>query len=109
MEKNIIKNYKKFVAISLTDADSISISVKHKSGQAAAKYTNFLMEAARKLIEFENEKETERRLSYLSETLADIHVDVEKSQQNLKEYALKNSALAQENFISGSLKLDELE
>lgn len=108
VEKNIIKNYKKFVAISLTDADSISISVKHKSGQAAAKYANFLMEAARKLIEFENEKETERRLSYLSETLADALVDVEKSQQNLKEYALKNSALAQENFISGSLKLDEL-
>ena len=42
VEKNIIKNYKKFVAISLTDADSISISVKHKSGQAAAKYANFL-------------------------------------------------------------------
>ena len=48
------------------------------------------------------------RLTYLSETLADSLQDMEKAQQKLKDFALKNSALAEENFISGSLKLDEL-
>ena len=30
------------------------------------------------------------------------------AQENLKNFALENSALAQENFISGSLKLNEI-
>ena len=34
--------------------------------------------------------------------------EMEVAQQNLKEFALRNSALAQENFISDSLKLDEI-
>ena len=50
----------------------------------------------------------ELRLSYLSETLADALQEMETAQKNLKEYALKNSAMARENFMSGSLKLDEL-
>ena len=36
--------------------------------------------------------------------LADALQDMEKAQENLKNYALKNSAMAQENFISGSLQ-----
>ena len=48
------------------------------------------------------------RLNYLSETLADALQEMEKAQKNLKDYALENSAMAQENFISDSLKLDEI-
>ena len=66
------------------------------------------MDYTRTLVETENRKAQELKLSYLSETLADALQDMEAAQQNLKEYALKNSALAQENFISGSLKLDAL-
>ena len=33
---------------------------------------------------------------------------MEQAQKNLKIYALENSAMAQENFISDSLKLDEI-
>ena len=33
---------------------------------------------------------------------------MERSQENLKNYALENSAMAQENFISDSLKLDDI-
>ena len=33
---------------------------------------------------------------------------MERAQKNLKNYALENSAMAQENFISDSLKLDQI-
>ena len=46
-----------------------------------------------------------RRLSYLSETLADALQDMERAQEKLKDYNLENSALAQENFISVSYTL----
>ena len=59
------------------------------------------MEEVKQLVEFESDKEQELRLTYLSETLADALQDMEEAQKNLKQYALENSALAQENFISG--------
>ena len=66
------------------------------------------MEEIRKLVESESREAQEHRLLYLSETLADALQDMEKAQKNLKNYALKNSAMAQENFISGSLQLNEI-
>ena len=47
-------------------------------------------------------------MNYLSGTLADALQDMEKAQQDLNNYSLENSALAQEIFITDSLKLDEL-
>ena len=64
------------------------------------------MEEVKILVEENSKPRT--RLNYLSETLADALQEVEKSQENLKNYSLKNSALAQENFISDSLTLDQL-
>ena len=48
-----------------------------------------------------------RQLNYLSETLADALQEMEVAQANLKNYTLKNSSLAQENFITDTLKLDD--
>ena len=64
-----------------------------------------VMEQIRNLIKSEDAM-AETWLSYLSETLADTTRN--DCSKNLKEYALKNSAMARENFMSGSLKLDEL-
>ena len=86
----------------------ISIAVTHKEPKLAANYANSIMEQIRNLIESEDAMAQELRLSYLSETLADALQEMETAQKNLKEYALKNSAMARENFMSGSLKLDEL-
>ena len=47
-------------------------------------------------------------MNYLSETLADALQEMETAEENLKNYALENSALAQEIFITDSLKLDEM-
>ena len=66
------------------------------------------MEEIRNLIEKESIAEQKLRLSYLSETLADAVQDMERTQKALKDYALENSTLAQEFFLSGSLKLDDI-
>ena len=64
------------------------------------------MEEIRKMVERESDAAQALRLNYLSETRR--HSKKWKTQENLKNYALANSALAQENFISDSLKLDEI-
>ena len=66
------------------------------------------MEEIRQVAEEESEASQELRLNYLSETLADALQEMEKAQKNLKNYALENSAMAQENFLSDSLKLDQI-
>ena len=108
IEDRVITNYKKFVEIVETDSGAISLSVTHKDPILSAQYANAFMEEIRYLVETETEKSQEQKLSYLSETLADALQEMDSAQQNLKDYALQNSARAQENFISGSLKLDEL-
>ena len=65
------------------------------------------MEEIRQMVEDESNASQALRLNYLSQTLADALQDMEKAQENLKNYALENSAMAQENFISDSLKLDQ--
>ena len=66
------------------------------------------MEEIGRLIEDESIAAQKLRLNYLSTTLANALQDMEFAQVNLKNFALKNSAMAQENFLSDSLKLDEL-
>lgn len=108
IEKEIITNYQKYTYAETTDSGAMSISVTHENPNSAAKYANSLMEEIRQLVERESEQEKAIRLSYLSKTLADALQDMDDAQEKLKDYALENSALAQENFISDSLKLDEL-
>ena len=47
-------------------------------------------------------------LIIFQKTLADALEDMQKAQKNLKDYALRNSTMAQENFIADSLKLDKI-
>lgn len=108
IENNIIQNFKQNVFFEKTKSGTIKILVTHVSPEKAANYANNFMEEIRLLVKDEKNKDQDVRLTYLSETLADALQDMEQAQEELKNYALKNSALAQENFISGSLKLDEI-
>ena len=104
----VIKSYKENVKFDETDGGAISITLKHADPNKASEYTNAIMEDIRRLVQNESEEAQSRRLDYLSQTLADSLQEMETAQENLKNYALQNSALAQENFISDSLKLDEI-
>ena len=108
IENNVISGFNSAVEIKEKDSGALVISVTHNNAQKASEYANAFMEEIRKLVESESREAQEHRLLYLSETLADALQDMEKAQENLKNYALKNSAMAQENFISGSLQLNEI-
>ena len=114
LEKNaIVDNYvigtfRNNIKLSETKGGAIKISVTHVDPQKASYYANNIMEKMRQLVEEESSASQTLRLNYLSETLADALQEMEEAQKNLKNYALKNSALAQENFISDSLKLDQI-
>ena len=105
-ENNVLKNYRENVVFELTDGGAIQIIVTHGS-EKASNYANNFMEEIRQMVEQESNESLSLRLNYLSETLADALQEMELAQENLKNYALKNSAMAQENFISDSLKLDQ--
>ncbi len=108
IENNVLNSYRENVVFELTDGGAIEISVSHIDSQKASYYANGFMEEIRQMVEEENIAYQELRLNYLSETLADAIQDMEKAQKNLKNYALENSAMAQENFIADSLKLDQI-
>ena len=108
IESNVLRNYRKNILFRTTNNGSIEILVTHIDPQKASFYANNFMEEIRKIVEEESAAATALRLNYLSETLADAIQEMEKAQKNLKNYALENSAMAQENFISDSLKLDQI-
>ena len=108
IENNVLKNYRQNVVFELTEGGAIGISVTHIDPEKASYYANGLMEEIRQLVEKESAASQALRLNYLSETLADALQDMENAQENLKNYALENSAMAQENFISDSLALDQI-
>ena len=108
IENNIINNYRKNVKLKKTDGGAIIISVTHNDPKKAAEYANNFMEEIQNLVENESIAAQTLRLNYLSEILADALQEMDKAQENLKNYALENNAMAQENFISDSLKLDQL-
>ncbi len=108
IENNVIENYRKNVLFNVTDSGAIVISVTHIDPQKASSYANNFMEEIRKMVEQESNASQALRLNYLSETLAGALQDMEEAQEDLKNYALENSAMAQENFISDSLKLDDI-
>ena len=108
VEHNVTETYREYVDFQETDAGAISIAVTHEDPAKAADYANGFMIELKQLVERESAAAKSRRLNYLSETLADALQEMDRAQKNLKDYALENSALAQTNFISGSLKLDEI-
>lgn len=108
IENNVIKNYKENVKFGTTNSGSITISVTHLDPKKASAYANTFMEEIRLLVEGESFTAQRFRLDYLSETLADALQEMEAAQENLKVYALQNSTMAQENFITDSLKLDQI-
>ena len=108
IERNILDNYRSNVKFEKSQSGSVSILVTHVNFQKSSKYANDLLEEIRRLVEEEAKNAQNLRLSYLSETLADALQEMEQAQVNLKDYTLKNSAMAKENFISDSLELDQI-
>ena len=73
----------------ITDSDAISISVTHVDPKKASDFANSLMEEMRQLVQNESDSAQELRTQLLIKTLADALQEMEETQENLKNYALK--------------------
>ena len=91
-----------------TSGGAITILFTHADPEKAASYSNELMTAITNLMETEENDKKNIRLNYLSETLANAISDMDETARNVKNYAMKNSFVAEDNFINQSLKLDKM-
>lgn len=104
----IVKKYSKSVVLDVTESGSSKIMVTHIDPQRAADIANVIMDQIISTTKNKKDKAQDEQLFYLSNTLAKALTDLEVSQSNLKEFALKNSALPLESFAAGSVQLDAL-
>ena len=107
-EHTVARNFQNNIALKKAKSGTITVLVTHTDPKAAANYANNVMKEIKLLVENESDLTQKLHMNYLSGTLADALQDMEKAQQDLNNYSLENSALAQEIFITDSLKLDEL-
>ena len=108
IEDNIVKNYIKSVMLDSTEGGALSLSVVHQDPDLAAAYANGLMAQLQALTQREENQETEERLSYLSDILADALIDLEQAQKNLSTFSVQNSVAPQTGLINDSTKLVRL-
>jgi len=106
--QGIASSYSNNVTLEETSNGSIKVKVTHMNAQRAAKIANAIMEEIITSTRNKQSTEQDQQLIYLSNTLAKALSDLELSQSNLKDFALKNSALPMESFAAGSLELDAL-
>ncbi|MDA9781144.1 Wzz/FepE/Etk N-terminal domain-containing protein [Amylibacter sp.] len=106
--QSIVSQYSTNVIMNETLEGSIEIEVTHVNPIRAAEIANVIMDEIIFHEKMKKNMEQDQQLSYLSNTLAKALSDLEISQSNLKEFALKNSALPLENFAAESFKIDAL-
>lgn len=106
--QEIVGNFTKNILVSETQGDSIKISATHESPQRAAKIANIIMDEIISYKKNRRNTQQDKQLTYLSNTLAKALTDLEISQSNLKEFALKSGSMPLESFAVGSLQLDAL-
>ena len=104
--QHIINKYKKNVSLIETKTGAAKIVVSHVNPQRAAEIANGIMDAIISNTKAEKNTKQDKRLSYLSNTLAKALGDLEISQSNLKKFTTENSALPLERFAAESLMLN---
>ena len=105
IEDNIVKNYIEYVTLDSTVGGALSLSVVHEDPNLAAAYANGLMKQLQSLTELEKNQESEQRLNYLSDILADALIDLEKAQKKLADFSMENSGSPQVSLGSDAAKL----
>ena len=108
IEDNIVKNYTENVTLDSTDGGALSVSVVHEDPNLAAAYANGLMAQLQALTQREESEQTEERLSYLADMLADALIDLEQAQKNLSTFSVQNSVAPQAGLVNDATKLVRL-
>ena len=106
VESNVIRHFEKYRVYENKTWNNYYFSYACRP-QKASNYANYIMEEIKLLVETESDTAKKLQLNYLSETLADALQEMENAEKTLKIMYWR-TALAQENFISDSLKLDQI-
>ena len=105
---HVVGSFKSNVKISETKAGAIKISVQHFDAERAAKIANHIAVKTMSLIQQEKINQSNNRLAYLSQNLADSLIRYENAEKRLKNFALSNSTASLLTFNKGSILLDDL-
>ena len=108
MWHGIIKKYKENIVLDISPKQIITIKVTHESNIRASEIANSIMEMILRADKNKIINRAQDQLDYLSNALADALSELEMAQSDLKTFALENRAQPLENFVIGSLTLDEL-
>jgi uncharacterized protein involved in exopolysaccharide biosynthesis len=106
--ESVFNSFSNLVVLNEDKTGSQSISVSHANPERAAEIANDILDLLIAELEADQEKAQTARLTYLSSSLADALQNTEKTQENLKEYALNNNMLSVQAFTSQSVALDNL-
>lgn len=106
--ENVFKSFSNLVSLNKTLSGTQSISVTHTNPERAAEIANDVLDLMIVELEAAQGKTQDARLTYLSSSLADALQNLDKTQGNLKDYALNNNMLSVQTFSSQSVALDNL-
>lgn len=96
--QGIVSNFSDSVSFDEGSAGSVTLKVTHENALRAAEIANTIMDEMISNLRDQKRGEIEKKLSYLSSTLAEALSTMERSQSKLKEFALQNSALPMQSF-----------
>ena len=106
VERQILKNFNSRIKLSETDGGALEISVTHFDPNQAAYYANSLMEIITNLVESEYQATADKKMKFLSDTLANALVELRSSQEALAEFSLENGVSLEQSLISESAELE---
>jgi len=106
--QEISKKYAQNIKLLQTSDEAIKIIVTHEKAERAAEIANVIMQEIISINSNLRDKQQDKHLSYLSNTLAKALSDLEVSQSNLKAFAMEETTLPKEGFDSESIKLERL-
>ena len=105
--RSIIKKYKKYISLEITEAKNLRLSVIHEVPERSSHIANVIMQALIKENEDKRALSSEMQLDYLSTALADAKADLEFSQNMVKDFTLENSVTSVEKFGISTIKLEQ--
>ena len=103
---SIIKKYRESIDLKITDAENINIVVKHNNPERAAEIANQIMQSIIEESVEKSKKSQNKKLDYLSLTLAESLYDLEQIQEKIKDFKINNTNIPAKGFSIASLNLE---
>ena len=104
----IVREFNNNMEIDVARNKTITISIYHNNANRASKIANTLMN---KILDDDRDQKALQanfQLNFLTNAIADALTEIEIAQSNLQAFAITNTAIPQNDFELGSVKLEAL-